>query len=82
MFVEKPLGEVLFTLVMKQVPWNEVLQSSQEMLQYIYLYLSYIPYKLLSKSQNYLRSQEAKANSSQLLWRGLHSTTPGAQLGS
>lgn len=35
MSVEKPLGAVLFTLVMKQVPWNEVLQSSQEMLQYI-----------------------------------------------
>lgn len=34
MSVEKPLGEVLFTLVMKQVLWNEVLQSSQEMLQY------------------------------------------------
>lgn len=33
MSVEKPLGEMLFTLVMKQVHWNEVLQSSQEMLQ-------------------------------------------------
>ena len=54
MSVEKPLGEVLFTLVMKQVPWNEVLQSSQEMLQYIYLYLSYIPYRLPSVSENYL----------------------------
>lgn len=82
MSVEKPLGEVLFTLVMKQVPRNEVLQSSQEMLQYIYLYLSYIPYKLLSKSENYLQSQEAKANSSQPLWTGLHSTTLGTQLGS
>lgn len=46
MSVEKPLGEALFTLVMKQVPWNEVLQSPQEMLQYIYLYLSHIPYRL------------------------------------
>lgn len=35
MSVEKPPRAVLFTLVMKQVPWNEVLQSSQEMLQYI-----------------------------------------------
>lgn len=77
MSVEKPLGEVLFTLVMKQVPWNEVLQSSQQMLQYIYLYLSYIPYRLL------LESEKAKANASQLLWTELHSApTLGTQPGS
>lgn len=82
MSVEKPLGEVLFTLVIKQVPWNEVLQSSQEVSQYIYLYLSYIPYRLLSESENYL-SQEAKANAPQLLGTQRHSiTTPGMQFGS
>ena len=62
MSVEKPLGEVLFTLVMKQVPWNEVLQSSQEMLQYIYLYLSYIPYRLLSEAEDYLAKSGGQGN--------------------
>lgn len=53
MSVERPLGEGLFTLVMKQVPWNEVLQSSQEMLQCIYLCLSSTPFRLLSEPGNW-----------------------------
>lgn len=63
MSVEEPLGEMLFTLVMKQVPWNEVLPYSQEMLQYIYLYLSYMPYRLSQRmSENRLAKPKGQGS--------------------
>lgn len=72
MSVEKPLGEMLFTLVMKQVPWNEVLQSSQEVLQYLTCTSATYHTGCSQSLRTPWQAQEAKA--SQQLQAGLSSS--------
>lgn len=65
--LQKLFGEVLFTLVMRWVPWNVALQCSQKMLQSTYLCLSYVPYHTGTQSLRTAQlSQETKDWSSDL----------------